>query len=142
MRAIAEGISREKDFLVLGGAWRRRPAETGFPPYMKGLSKPGEPTNVSKINIMGRRIRLPRHPALRMALGGALVGGGILGFLPVLVFWMVPLGVAVLAVDFPPVRRLHRRASVGLGNWLHRRFPGQAARFGYGKPRPERRNAP
>ncbi|MFM8747323.1 MAG: hypothetical protein ACKOED_11750 [Aestuariivirga sp.] len=89
---------------------------------------------------MGRRISLPRHPVLRMALGGALIFGGLLGFLPVLGFWMVPLGVAVLAVDFPPARRLHRRASVGLGAWLHRRLPGLATRLGYGKPRPARRN--
>ncbi len=94
---------------------------------------------MTRINIMGRSINLPRHPALRVALGGALIGGGVLGFLPVLGFWMVPLGLAVLAVDFPPVRRVHRRASVGLGNLLHRRFPTHAARFGYGPRRPTRR---
>jgi hypothetical protein len=70
-----------------------------------------------------------------MTLGGLLVVGGVLGFLPVLGFWMVPLGLAILAVDFPPVRRLQRRLTVRLGAWLHRRYPSKARRFGFGKPR-------
>ena len=83
----------------------------------------------------GYKLKLPGHPLLRMALGGLLVVGGFLGFLPVLGFWMIPLGLAVLAVDFPPVRRLQRRLTVRLGAWLHRRYPNQARRFGFGKPR-------
>ena len=27
--------------------------------------------------------------------------GGVLGFLPILGFWMLPLGLAVLAIEFP-----------------------------------------
>jgi hypothetical protein len=53
---------------------------------------------------------------------------------------MVPVGLAILAIDFPPVRRLQRRMTVKFGNWLHRRWPRFAARFGYGSPRPERRS--
>ena len=30
---------------------------------------------------------------------------GLLGFLPVLGFWMFPLGVALIVADFPPLRR-------------------------------------
>jgi len=30
---------------------------------------------------------------------------GMFGFLPVLGFWMIPLGLAVLAVDFPAAER-------------------------------------
>jgi hypothetical protein len=73
-----------------------------------------------------------------MALGGGMVAGGVLGFLPVLGFWMVPVGLAILAVDLPPVRRAQRRGVVALGGWLHRRFPAQAARFGYGPRRATR----
>ena len=35
--------------------------------------------------------------------------GGMLGFLPILGFWMFPLGVAVVAADFPPLRRRMER---------------------------------
>jgi hypothetical protein len=37
---------------------------------------------------------------LRVGLGIALILGGILGFLPILGFWMIPLGLIILAVDF------------------------------------------
>jgi hypothetical protein len=93
-----------------------------------------------KINILGYRFGVPRQPLVRMALGGLMVLGGLIGFLPVLGFWMVPVGLAILAIDFPPVRRLQRRMTVRFGNWLHRRWPGLAQRFGYGSPRPERRS--
>lgn len=53
-------------------------------------------------------------PGLRLVLGLLLIGGGLLGFLPVLGFWMVPLGVAVAALDLRPfvqalMRLLRRR---------------------------------
>jgi len=95
---------------------------------------------MAKINILGYRIGVPHHPLPRMMLGGVMVLGGLVGFLPVVGYWMVPVGLAILAIDFPPVRRFQRRMTVRFGNWLHRRWPGVAARFGYGNPRPERRN--
>jgi hypothetical protein len=88
-----------------------------------------------KARLAGYTIRLPGHPLLRMGLGGLLVIGGLLGFLPVLGFWMIPLGLAVLAVDVPVVRRWQRRMTVRLGYLLHRRWPRHARRFGYGTPR-------
>jgi hypothetical protein len=87
------------------------------------------------INLAGYRMKVPGHPVLRIALGLMLVVGGAIGFLPVLGFWMIPLGLAVLAIDFPPVRRWQRRLTVALGNWLHRNFPRHARRFGYGAQR-------
>lgn len=36
---------------------------------------------------------------LRSLLGLALIVGGIFGFLPILGFWMIPLGIAVVAID-------------------------------------------
>ena len=94
---------------------------------------------MAKINIMGYRIGVPGHPVPRIALGGAMLCGGLLGFLPVVGYWMVPVGLGILAVDFPPVRRLHRRLTVKIGNVLHRRWPSAASRVGYGKPREARK---
>lgn len=64
------------------------------------------------------RERLPHTPWLRVPIGILLVIGGILGFLPILGFWMIPLGLMVLAVDFPPARRLARRLVVFVGRKL------------------------
>ncbi|WP_373502753.1 hypothetical protein [Aestuariivirga sp.] len=93
---------------------------------------------MTKINIAGRKIPVPGHRVVRMGLGGLLVAGGTVGFLPVLGFWMIPAGLALLAVDVPPIRRFQRRSTVKLGNWLHRRSPGWASKLGYGKPRKDR----
>lgn len=50
-------------------------------------------------------------PLIRALCGLCLVGLGILGFLPVLGFWMIPLGLTLIATDIPP-----------LGRWLRRRL--------------------
>jgi hypothetical protein len=47
--------------------------------------------------------RAPR--AIRIGVGVVLVLLGLLGFLPILGFWMVPLGLAVIFFDVPRVRR-------------------------------------
>lgn len=60
---------------------------------------------------------------LRHTLGVLLVVGGLLGFLPVLGYWMLPLGLALLAVDFPIARRLNRRLAVRWGR-LRQRWTG------------------
>jgi hypothetical protein len=78
-----------------------------------------------RIRFAGSRIKLPRSRALRIALGSALVLAGLVGFLPVVGFWMIPLGLIVLSVDLPLVRRARRRAVV----WWERRRrsrPGRA----------------
>ncbi|MFV0514511.1 MAG: hypothetical protein ACK5MY_12925 [Jhaorihella sp.] len=53
------------------------------------------------------RAHVPR--GLRLVLGGVLILGGLAGFLPVLGFWMIPLGVAVAALDIRLYRRWRRR---------------------------------
>src|SRR5690349_3240607 len=83
------------------------------------------------IRFGGRSVPLPGHPVARILLGCLLVLGGFLGFLPVLGFWMVPLGLIVLAVDIPMARRFRRRQEVRLGRWLIRRSPRWARRFGF-----------
>lgn len=63
---------------------------------------------MDKPNPYYRRLR--RGPLLvRIAVGLVLVAGGILGFLPVLGFWMIPLGLAVIFIDVPVVRRAASR---------------------------------
>ena len=57
----------------------------------------------------------------RIVVGILLIIGGFLGFLPVLGFWMAPLGLLVLSVDFPAVRRFRRNHEVKLGRWWQTR---------------------
>ena len=65
-----------------------------------------------KITLFGRTFNLPASRLARTVLGVLLVFGGLLGFLPILGFWMVPLGLLVLSVDFPAIRRRRRRLAV------------------------------
>ena len=59
------------------------------------------------------RIRARVPPGLRLVLGMVLIGGGVLGFLPVLGFWMIPLGIAVAALDVRLFIRWRRRRRNG-----------------------------
>lgn len=61
--------------------------------------------------LLFRRGRRYLPPVVRGLLGVCLIILGLLGFLPVLGFWMIPLGLALLATDIPP-----------LGRWLRRRL--------------------
>ncbi len=55
---------------------------------------------------------IPGSPFGRYCLGIALVIGGVLGFLPILGFWMIPLGLVVLSVDLPYLRKYRRKWEV------------------------------
>lgn len=44
-------------------------------------------------------------PGIRTVVGVLFMIGGIFGFLPILGFWMLPLGAAFVALDIPPARR-------------------------------------
>ncbi len=48
-----------------------------------------------------------RHlpPGIRTILGLLAIAGGVVGFLPILGFWMLPLGLVLVALDIPPLRR-------------------------------------
>ena len=50
------------------------------------------------------KVRSPAAAPYRIPMGIALMAGGVIGFLPILGFWMVPLGLAVLAQDVPVMR--------------------------------------
>ena len=56
-----------------------------------------------------RRIRAKVPRGLRFVLGLAMIAGGAFGFLPVLGFWMIPLGVMVAALDVRLVLRWWRK---------------------------------
>ncbi|MDD9706867.1 hypothetical protein PVW53_06190 [Seohaeicola sp. SP36] len=68
---------------------------------------PRKPTTTEKIRRMNQRflVRVRRKvPAgLRLVAGLLLILGGVLGFLPVLGFWMIPLGLGVAALDVKPL---------------------------------------
>jgi hypothetical protein len=63
---------------------------------------------------IGRRFPLLKAPIaaietrpgmlLRVPLAVILMAGGLLGFLPFLGFWMLPLGLLILAIDLPLLR--------------------------------------
>lgn len=48
-------------------------------------------------------VRAHVPPGLRLVLGLVLIVGGVFGFLPVLGFWMIPLGLAIAALDIRPI---------------------------------------
>lgn len=48
-------------------------------------------------------------PGVRSLLGLVLIAAGLLGFLPILGFWMIPLGLFFIALDVPALRRRVRR---------------------------------
>ncbi|WP_244480480.1 PGPGW domain-containing protein [Mesorhizobium sp. Root554] len=70
-----------------------------------------------KISVFGRQFTMPQSRWLRIVIGVVLIIFGCLGFLPILGFWMVPLGLLVLSYEFASVRRLRRRSVV----WWERR---------------------
>ncbi|RLQ88024.1 hypothetical protein [Notoacmeibacter ruber] len=72
-------------------------------------------------DLFGRSVAIPRSRPGRLILGWALVAGGALGFLPVLGFWMIPLGLTVLSIDNPRMRRTRRRFVSWFGRWRNAR---------------------
>ena len=78
------------------------------------------------ITLAGRRLNLPKTRAGRIVLGSALVLGGIAGFLPILGFWMLPLGLVILSVDLALVRRHRRRVQIWWGRRRKKAAQGPA----------------
>ena len=72
------------------------------------------PHRVSKVM---EKVRSPSARPYRIPVGIALTVGGVVGFLPILGFWMIPLGLAVLAQDVPVIRPPLARAVA----WINRK---------------------
>jgi hypothetical protein len=101
----------------------RAPQSCGFPGLFE--TQAVNVVNSDSLVIFGRRFRLPRQAWLRRLLGWAFILGGILSFLPILGPWMFPVGLAILSVDSPLLRRMRRRLAIRIG----RRWPGLNARL-------------
>jgi hypothetical protein len=86
---------------------------------------------MAQIKIAGRTFELPKSRLLRIAIGVVLILLGFVGFLPVLGFWMIPLGLIILSIDIPAVRRWRRQLEVRIGQWLKANYPSLAAKLGY-----------
>jgi hypothetical protein len=77
--------------------------------------------------FMAGPIRFLRRPGMvwiRIPAGLLLIAGGVLAFLPLLGVWMIPLGLALIAVDVPFLRGPVARAiawgedkAAALKNW-------------------------
>ena len=56
-----------------------------------------------------RFLRQPSGRWLRIPMGVLLTLGGVVGFLPIVGFWMLPIGLALLADDVQLLRSLRSR---------------------------------
>jgi hypothetical protein len=72
--------------------------------------------------LFDQRMRLVRVP-----VGVVFVLGGFVGFLPILGFWMLPLGLLLLAIDLPALQPSVSAASIRIRrrirSWRRRRQP-------------------
>ncbi len=90
---------------------------------MRDESQEDESDNQPSVVLMGRRFRIPSSRPARLCAGGSLVVLGMFGFLPVLGFWMIPLGLLILSYDLASVRRRRRKLAV----WWNRRKQNDTA---------------
>jgi Putative transmembrane protein (PGPGW) len=97
--------------------------QTSLAPTGRAEISSQRPIRRPRIPLFGRELAMPQSRKLRIVIGMLLVIFGVLGFLPVLGFWMVPLGILILSYEFATVRRFRRRSVV----WWERRKrpPGQ-----------------
>jgi hypothetical protein len=71
------------------------------------------------LQLAVRWSRRPTSRWVRVPAGVFFIGAGALGFLPILGFWMLPLGLVLLAEDLPPACWAIAR----LLDWVERRWP-------------------
>ncbi len=86
-------------------------------PVTKPKRRFGMDPQTGKLAVGPWQIAMPQSRAARITVGWLLVLGGCLGFLPVLGFWMVPLGLLVLSNEVAVLRRNRRKLLV----WWQRR---------------------
>lgn len=100
--------------------WFQHACEKSNGQFFETMTAQDNQMPARKISVFGREFKMPRSRGLRITIGILLTIGGILGFLPILGFWMVPLGLLVLSYEFAMVRRHRRRFVVW---WERRRRP-------------------
>jgi hypothetical protein len=69
-------------------------------------------------------LRQPSSRWVRLPAAALLVAGGFVGFLPLLGFWMIPLGLILVAQDLPFMRPPMAR----LLAWIDRKWPASGKR--------------
>jgi purine-cytosine permease-like protein len=94
---------------------------------------------VARVRFGNFSVQLPDNRIVRVTLGVLFVLLGLFfGWLPVLGYWMVPVGFLILAADIPPIRRFNRRMTVRFFSWWNSRKPHEerkaARNGGVGKP--------
>jgi hypothetical protein len=73
----------------------------------------------SRFRTTVRWLRKPSSRWMRIPAGALLIAGGLLGILPLLGFWMLPLGLVLLAEDVPLLRTWRDR----ILSWIEQRRP-------------------
>ena len=70
-------------------------------------------------------LRGPSSCWVRIPVALLLIAGGFLGFLPILGFWMIPLGLILIAQDVPILEvPIARMLAWGLDKWARRKNAG------------------
>ena len=73
---------------------------------------------MAKVRFGKFSVSLPANRWARVGLGVAfIILGGVFGWLPILGYWMVPVGFLILASDIPAIRRFNRRVGVAVVGW-------------------------
>lgn len=74
-----------------------------------------------KVGLGRFAIAVPRTQNMRIALGSALMLMGMVGFLPIVGFWMIPVGLMILAIDLPLARLWRMRLTRYWRRWRENR---------------------
>lgn len=74
------------------------------------IPRPGQVLRIGKWQF-----QLPKNRIWRTLLGVAFILGGIVGFLPIVGFWMIPVGLLILSNDIPLIRRWRRKLVIWAG---------------------------
>lgn len=74
-----------------------------------------------RIARAARWLRQPDSRPVRIPVALLLILGGVFSFLPVLGLWMLPLGLALIAVDVPALRPPLTRVL----RWIEQKLPRQ-----------------
>ena len=85
------------DHVSRGVAWVKRPQIPTSAEFKRNL-----------VDILYRSVRWGMRSVptgVRSMVGALLVVGGFFGFLPILGYWMIPMGAALIALDIPSVGR-------------------------------------
>ena len=84
---------------------------------LSGVARAGK----RRLSFGNFSVRVPESRPTRIRLGVLLCIGGLLWFLPILGLWMLPLGLLILSVDIPAIRRFRRRLEI---LWVRRKKRG------------------